>query len=395
MIAKFINGLPWPRNKLLPLISILALVGLVEFSRTGVYTVYLPQKLGPLLGLGAVGLAASVQYLADTLSRAPGGHLSERFGVGRALSLSAILAAISALGVIYAPSSIWLFLASFANGLFIAPLWPIFLTFSSRAANDNEDGRAIGVTFTLVAPFIGLGVLLIGFLYDHAPTLAAATLAATQVLLALIGLLLIPKIFNKDKQSPHVGYQGFPWKNILFLAPGALAQMLALGLLTPVLFPFLKQLGFGTAALVVAMIVGGGIEVALISPLGKLVDSRGPKIFFLIALSLAALTMLAFSQIYNLPTLMLTAIMAGALQALLIPSWGGFVSRSLPDDFKTSAWGALMTLEGLGFAIGPVIGGYSWQLYGSKAPFYIGSILYISVAIFYLLFLYRRSAARV
>jgi predicted MFS family arabinose efflux permease len=49
-----------------------------------------------------------------------------------------------------------------------------------------------------------------------------------------------------------------------------------------------------------------------------------------------------------------------------------------------------MTLEGLGFAIGPVIGGYSWQLFGSKAPFYAGALLYASVAVFYLLRLRRR-----
>ncbi len=390
MIGKFLDGLPWPRSKLLPLISVLTLVGLVEYTRTGLYTVYLPQKLGPLVGLGAVGLAASVQYLADTLSRSPGGHLSERFGIGRLLPLAAVLAAVSALGAVYAPSAYWLLLASFANGLFIAPLWPTFLTFSSRAAKEDEDGRAIGVTFTLVAPFIGLGVLLTGFLYDHSPALAAASLAAAQLLLAVTGLLLIPRVFGSEKQLPLVDYRGFPWKKVLFLAPGALAQMLALGLLTPVLFPYLKELGFGTTALTAAMIVGGGIEVALISPLGKLVDSRGPEKAFVIALSLAALALLAFSLVRNLPTLLLTAALAGALQALLIPSWGGFVSRSLPDEFKTSAWGALMTLEGLGFAIGPVIGGYSWQLLGSKAPFYTGAVLYASVAVFYLVKLMLR-----
>lgn len=390
MLAKLLDGLPWPRTRLTPLLSILALVGLVEYTRTGLYTVYLPQQLGPLVGLGAVGLAATVQYLADTLSRSPGGHLSERYGIGRTLPLAALLAGISALGVIYAPSAFWLLLASFANGLFIAPLWPTFLTYSSRAANQGEDGRAIGVTFTLVAPFIGLGVLLTGFLYDRSPALAAASLATVQLLLIATGLLLVPRVFGGKRQLPRVSYQNFPWKRLLYLAPGALAQMLALGLLTPVLFPYLKQLGFGTAALTAALVVGGGVEVALISPLGRLVDRHGPNRTFVIALFLAAIALLAFSLVSGLPSLLLTAALAGALQALLIPSWGGFVSRSLPDEFKTSSWGALMTLEGLGFAIGPVIGGYSWQLFGSKAPFYAGALLYASVAVFYLLRLRRR-----
>ena len=385
MIGRILDGLPWPRKNLLPLVGIMVLVGLVEYTRAGIYTAYLPQKMGGLLGLGAVGLAATVQYLADTLSRSPGGHLSERFGINRVLPLSALLAAVSALGIIFAPSAKWLFLASFANGLFVAPLWPTLLSYTSHAANSSEDGRAIGVTFTFIAPFIGLGVLLTGFLYDHSPELAAASLALIQLLMVVWALAFVRRIAFAAETQGDFSLSRFPWKKIAFLAPGALAQMFALGLLTPVIFPYLKGLGFSTSQLVIALLVGGGLEFALISPVGKLVDKHHPGIGFVTALFMAPLALLGFALMNSFTAFLLVAAYAGLVQALLIPSWGAFVSHSLPAEFRTSSWGALMTLEGLGFAIGPVIGGYSWQYLGSRAPFFIGAALYAAAAVFYFL----------
>jgi len=360
------------------------LVGLVEFTRTSLYTVYLPQSHAALFGLGTVGLAATVQYLADTLLRSPGGHLVERYGVSRILPLSAVLAAVSAIGAIYAPSSGWLFLASFANGLSIAPLWPTLLTFSSRASHDDEKGRAIGVTFTFVAPFIGLGVLLTGFLYDRSPQLAAAALSFTQLLIALWGLLVLPRLTSRDTPVLANVRASFPWEKIAYLAPGALAQMFTLGLLTPVIFPYLKGLGYSTSDLLVVLIVGGGIEVLLISPLGRLVDKHRPVDALVIALLLAPFALIGFTMIEKFYVFLLVAAYTGAVQALLVTSWGAVISHTLPEEHKTTAWGAVMTLEGLGFALGPVFGGYSWQLFGSRSPFYIGSALFLLAAVYYL-----------
>jgi len=381
---RILAQLPWPTANLTPLLTMMLLVGLMEYTRTGLYTVYLPQSLGPLVGLGAVGLAASLQYFADALARSLGGHLSERFGVRRVFPAVSLLGAAFVIYIIRTHSTPGLLLFSLAYGLAIAPLWPTFLTYSTGAANSGEDGHAVGITLTLVAPFIGLGSLLTSYLFDHSPALAAASLTVVQVLFAAVGVGLIPLIFRSVPPPRVVDYARFPWRKIAFLAPGALTQMLALGLLTPVIFPFFKERGFDTTSLVIALVVGGGLEVLLISPVGRYIDRRGPGRGFVFGLGIAALALFSFSTVHSLVGLIAVAALAGALQAVLIPSWGGLVSRSLPSEFKASAWGALMSLEGLGFAIGPVIGGYSWQLLGHSAPFYVGAALYAAVALFYL-----------
>ncbi len=381
---RILAQLPWPTANLTPLLAMMLLVGLMEYTRTGLYTVYLPQSLGPLVGLGAVGLAASLQYFADALARSLGGHLSERFGVRRVFPAVSLLGAAFVIYIIRTHSTPGLLLFSLAYGLAIAPLWPTFLTYSTGAANSGEDGHAVGITLTLVAPFIGLGSLLTSYLFDHSPALAAASLTVVQVLFAAVGVGLIPLIFRSVPPPRVVDYARFPWRKIAFLAPGALTQMLALGLLTPVIFPFFKERGFDTTSLVIALVVGGGLEVLLISPVGRYIDRRGPGRGFVFGLGIAALALFSFSTVHSLAGLIAVAALAGALQAVLIPSWGGLVSRSLPSEFKASAWGALMSLEGLGFAIGPVIGGYSWQLLGHSAPFYVGAALYAAVALFYL-----------
>lgn len=388
-MRRWLERAPWPPGRLAPLATLIALVGLVELTRTGLYTVYLPQRLGPLVGLGAVGFAASLQYLADTLGRSPGGHLSERFGMQRVLPLAALLAATSALGVLYAPGSAWLLLASLANGLVIAPLWPAMMTYSSRAARDGEDGRAVGFTQSLVAPFIGLGVLLVGFFYDHDPRLAAAALAAVQALVIALGLAVALR-FRREGVRPAPTTH-FPWRRVAALAPAALVQLLAFGLLAPVFFPFIDRLGLGTRELVLALALGGGLEYLLLSPLGRLADRLGPGRTFPPALLLAALSLLAFARAGDLSGFLLAALLAGAAQALLIPSWGGLVARTLPDEHKARAWGALMSLEGLGFAFGPVLGGFAWDWWGSAAPFWIGALAYTLAALLYALRLRPRS----
>jgi len=388
-MKRWLGSAPWPLERLPSLMLLISLVGLVELTRTGLYTVYLPRNLGPYLGLGAVGLAASVQYLADTLGRSPGGHLSEYFGLRRVLPLAAALAATSALGILYAPSGWWLLLASLANGLFIAPLWPAMMTYSSRSARGGEDGRAIGFTQSLVAPFIGIGVLLTGFLYDRDPRLAAAALTGIQILVFLAGAAIAA--FFREERPFHTP-SGFPWRKVAILAPGALAQLLAFGLLAPVFFPFMDRLGLETRDLVLALALGGGLEYLLISPLGRVADRYGYRLTLIPALIMAALAITAFAEIKNLGGLIIAALAAGAAQALLIPSWGGLVSSTLPDEFKARAWGALMSLEGLGFAIGPVLGGFAWELWGQRAPFWIGAAAYILVASFYAIRLFRRPA---
>ncbi|XOB97455.1 MFS transporter [Deinococcota bacterium DY0809b] len=388
-MRRWLELAPWPPGRLAPLATLIALVGLVELTRTGLYTVYLPRSLGPILGLGVVGLAASLQYLSDTLGRSAGGHLGERHGLRRVLFFAAALAAVSALGVLHAPGVGWLLAASLANGLIIAPLWPAMMTYSSRAARDGEDGRAVGFTQSLVAPFIGLGVLLTGFLFDHDPRLAAAALAAVQALVFLLGTAILLRFRTAAPQPEPTS--PFPWRKLASLAPGALTQLLAFGLLAPVFFPFIDRLGLGTRELLLALALGGGLEYLLLSPLGRLADRIGPARTLAPALVLAALTLIGFAEARSLSGLIVAALAAGLAQALLIPSWGGLVSRTLPDEHKARAWGALMSLEGLGFALGPVVGGFAWELWGPRAPFWIGAIAYLGVALFYAVRL-RRSA---
>jgi len=391
LFNRLLEHLPWRRAELLPLFLLASLVGLAEYVRTGIFTAYLPQLHGKDLGLGVVGLAATLQYLADTLLRSPAGHLSERYGAARLLPPAALLAFLSALLIIFAGNPFLILAAALLNGAAVSAFWPTLMTFSSRAANDNEDGRAIGFTFTLVAPFIGAGVLLTGYLYGVSARLAAASLTFVLVLLVVLALAGALLFFARNV-APQQRTGNFPWRLLVLLAPGALMQMLALGLLTPILYPYLDQLGFSTRDLILAMVAGGVAEFSLISPFGKLVDKSEPFRIFVLALSLAGGALFAFSQIASLLGLVLMAVFAGAVQAILIPAWGGLISRTLPDEYKASSWGALMTFEGLGFALGPVIGGYSWQLIGHKAPFLVGAALYLLVAAFYLIRLIKGSS---
>ncbi|AEB11985.1 MFS transporter [Marinithermus hydrothermalis] len=382
--------LPWRSGQVGVLLRFLLALGLVEFARSGLYAGLLPlvapERLG--LNLGVVGVAVSLHYLGDTFGRSFGGYLSDRFGVGWVVGTGALVGLAVVLWVPEAKVGGLLWGLALLHGLAIMPMWPGVMTLASRASKPGADARSIGLAHMLLAPFIGLGALATAYFADTRPRTAFTLVLGAQAIAAVLALSVL-RVRGEARPAPPTRPR-YPWGRLVSLFPAAFAQTLAPGLLAPILFPFAKYAGLSPLWVGLVIAVGGLVAYGLLQPAGRLADRYGPKWPLIVGISLNAITLLLLARMPPLPLYLLIAALGGLGYALMVPSWGGLVVRTLPEHNRAAAWGALMTFEGLGFAVGPALGGLAWTALGVTAPFELGASVYLIVALFYLIYLRRR-----
>ena len=132
-----------------------------------------------------------------------------------------------------------------------------------------------------------------------------------------------------------------------------------------------------------AMVIVGGATVALLPVSGRLVDRFGARPFLSGGFLLAGMALVLFAaQTRYLPALMFM-IALGSAYAMILPSWNSLLDRSVDAAKRGAMWGVFMTVEGLGTAVGPLIGGRLWQSVGPRAPFLFSAFLVCSMGVIY------------
>jgi MFS family permease len=133
------------------------------------------------------------------------------------------------------------------------------------------------------------------------------------------------------------------------------------------------------------LLLGGGLAFGLLPFTGRMVDKRGYRLSLILGLALLGGVMLRLAQVPPLQEVFLLAVVAGLGFSLFMPGWNGFLAKNLPQENRAAIWGSLMTVEGLGVALGPVAGGALWEAFGLHAPFLAGGGIFLGLSLFYAL----------
>src|SRR5690606_16144057 len=82
---------------------------------------------------------------------------------------------------------------------------------------------------------------------------------------------------------------------------------------------------------------------------------------------------------------LLWAVVLGIAYSTMLPAWNALLSYYVPENQEGVGWGLLNTVEGIGIALGPSIGGALGSLYAVALPIEIAAFIFLFIGLFYLL----------
>jgi len=378
---KALDKLPWQKQNLPQFLTMLATLGLLEFTRSAFFWVYMPFSSNELsLSLSLVGLAWVVHSLTEALSRGIGGFLVQRIGFGAVGVLSGLVGLLALSGTILHPNG-WFLLASMLLwGISISGLQPGYLSFASRIAVPGREGRAIAYSQFLVMPWIGLGWVLGTFFIKNLPNSTPVLLFVVLGLVALLGLASLGVREPLPKQSLSLK-QLVP---VLIIVPTAFGQLFLQNLFNLVILKFtLNQLKFTEWQLYLAIGLAAVVVFLGAGVLGRLPDRKGIWLPLVTSLAVLAAIFLLIAQRPSYPYFLLLCLLGGVAFATFVPSWNALLVRLLPAENRAAIWGSLMVVEGLGADTGPAVGGFLWDWLGPSGPFLGGAVVCGLLIIFY------------
>ncbi|TMI92410.1 MAG: MFS transporter [Bacillati bacterium ANGP1] len=151
-------------------------------------------------------------------------------------------------------------------------------------------------------------------------------------------------------------------------------------MLIPVIVPYLLTVvGLDERELLVLMVLVMGTGLLLLAPAGRIGDRLGRRLTYGLGLGTVALLLIAVPFCRPLWLLALDFLGIGIGYAFVLPAWNSILLRLLPEDVRGAGLGILMTVEGMGGVIGPLVGGLLWQIADPAAPFFLsGGLLLLA-----------------
>jgi DHA1 family multidrug resistance protein-like MFS transporter len=419
---------PEPKQGLLKhpvILSFLAIIASVEFIRMSLFLTLLPSFLTRLgFGTVAIGLVMSANLLTDNLFKSATGWLVDHKGPWPVLFAGSIAVFGGLLLIESFHRQLWVMtLAAVLLGLGASPTWPATIAGSIRIA--GEEKRATMISFISVIWLAGggLGPVLMGFLIDtrlrgmlqqfHLPLIDAyrtgfflltsiALMAIAVACLGWLGWRRIPHLqpaAGAAAPKPRRSIRGALrrlWE-VKGLIPGMFFQTLSLGILIPNLLPFaVNKVGISEAQYSLVLLIGGLVVVLCMIPVGHLADHWGTKGFLVSGFTVAAASLLVLVRYGDSRNIWWMVGFVGLSYALIQPAWNALLAGAIPPEHRGVLMGLFMSVEGLGFGVGPLAGGilgqirvnlggfFQWS--GLETPFYVSGACLTIMALVYLFY---------
>ncbi len=350
--------------------------------------------IGPFLGVflqqrgwatGAIGLVMTLGGVAGMAVTAPAGALVDATTRKRTYVILSGLFTVLASGLIWVSQSFWVIATSqVATAIAGAAIGPavagITLGIARQKGFNRQNGR--NQAFNHAGNMIGAGLSgLLGWKFGF---IAIFWLAAAFGLLSVVSVMLIPakaidhRAARGLEEASGGDDQAKGWKVLLECKPllvlaGALGLFhLGNGAMLPLFGMAVASSHKGDPALVVAMTIVVAQAVMILAALFAmmLAERRGYWLVLLITfIALPIRGLVAASAIHGwgiYPVQILDGVGAG-LQSVALP---GLVARMLAGTGRVNVGqGAVMTVQGIGAALSPALGGAIAQVVGYRIAF--------------------------
>ncbi|SEF53310.1 MFS transporter [Paenibacillus sp. UNC499MF] len=418
-------------------VQLLMIMFVVEFVKGALLLTILPVYMKTVLGATAfvVGWSLAAQYIGDNVFRTPVGWLIDKAGYRLSMLIGILLSGGSVLIMATFTHHAWMVAACAMLGVGTAPLWPAVIAGTTEVAGDKAKGTIMSVVYMAWLSGTGLGPVVINFFIhgsNYGPAYRLLLISMGVVLLIALFLPRKPLLRESGEENRRASAAGaFPAgaaameagadplgeavtaagggaaaaaavaadkkplgermrlymmearaslremnvSRLLF--PAMFIQTFALGVLTPILTLYAREvLHLSPGQYSMLLILGGGAAVALLVPVGKLVDRKGIKGLLTAGLIFSSVSLLALGFIRQLAVVYAVVGLLGIGYALIIPSWNALIASCVPKEKRGAVWGFFLTIEGLGMIVGPIVSGKLWDAFGPSVPFTVsGSVL--------------------
>lgn len=167
---------------------------------------------------------------------------------------------------------------------------------------------------------------------------------------------------------------------LAILAVTLFIDLLGFGLILPLLPVYIRHYG-GQPWVGGMLLACFSVMQFVFSPIwGRVSDRYGRRPMILMSLCGSAISFLAFGLAPNLAVLFLARVAAGILSAASLPTAQAYIADVTTPEKRASGMAVLGASFGLGFALGPLIGGYfsRFSLFGGSplsTPAYVAALL--------------------
>ncbi len=376
-----------PKNRLSRAqVILVGILGLAEFARGALIVSLLPAFVTGPLGapITIVGWALSSHYFLDTVFRGPSGWLVDRIGPPRVLTIGVAVEILALIGAMNTHSPDWIIVFVAILGMGTATHWPAVVTGTNRLTPSDRRASVMGLVFAAWLTGAGLGPVLINFLLEGRDRTAFLVLILADLL--AFGLTVVvydPRLSHIHEAGDRVHHWFKTLKPFRAVLPGMFVQNMTMGVMLPILQPFVSRiLHFSHWQFAELLVGSGAFTVALLVPMGRFTDRFGIKVPLIVGFFLAGGSLTAVGLLRDFWPLIFAGGLLGFSYAMILPSWNAFLAGMIPKEIEGWLWGVFMTVEGMGMAVGPIIGA---RLFGYRiwAPFVVSAAILLMMGVFY------------
>jgi len=363
-------GIDLLRGKVAAMVAIVSLSGFAYGMQLPILPLYLSSLHIPP---SVIGLILGTFGFALIIFEFGWGWWSDHVGVGLPLIITRTGIAVVMAGYGLAQTTPAFFALQFASGAFFCASGPLPWTYFGHVIPPQRRGEAIGLAQTSLTLGIGLGAFAGGvgaesFSY-RAIFFVAAGFAAASALLAFATFRDVGPI-QERKEEATVAARSRPAAGRLPTYLWPLLVVASISLVTQFglsgergFLPILAQSkGIHPAEIGILLTVVSTGSALLMVPVGRLSDRVGRKPVLLVGIVAGTLGLAGYALAPGFLALLgLTALRAfssAATQPVLIT----VLSEVTPSRMRGQAMGLFGSLEDVGIAIGPALGGLIWSI---------------------------------